>query len=506
MLNRHYEWVLLGHNLASLTLGQHLLTQKKSVLILDDGRFMYPGAFENYLSFIPKEAYKCWLEGYGLSASCTFDSFLAPTTYHVCFGTHLIQLGHRPWQNIRELFRKVPFLFMSEQDHGARVVLQELLGRGEAFDQEILDLGAKIALMFSGTRARKFPSFQQVIEESPFYVKKLFLLFLGRFQDAISKASQGDAEAWEKLVFYFLANAFHHKKLALPESESELFFLLVGLLMPAFSLDNHSLKSELSKNFVAQGGAIRASKVQQVMQQNSDRVWGLELDTYDGIVHPKNLVMAGGPVSEHPFHGEVADICQFVQIQASLPHFEAASAAAMAVPRQRQAFYYGNTTCMGQDSPLAILELAHHPSDPMSLSIPVRKSLGMKESFIEKDLREVIQSLVKWPVDSAPFIASIRKGDFHLTDAYWPIGPMQKVFQQIPTTPNIKGPIRGPIAWEKMSGMLQMGISQLIEREGVPRPPHSVSDPGGNIHGLSLLEVGELGQLSLLVHLAQLLS
>mgnify|MGYP001613045083 FL=1 len=54
MLNRHYEWVLLGHNLASLTLGQHLLTQKKSVLILDDGRFMYPGAFENYLSFIPK--------------------------------------------------------------------------------------------------------------------------------------------------------------------------------------------------------------------------------------------------------------------------------------------------------------------------------------------------------------------------------------------------------------------------------------------------------------------
>ncbi|MBI2520785.1 MAG: hypothetical protein HYV97_10225 [Bdellovibrio sp.] len=246
MLNRHYDWVLLGHNLASLTLGQHLLRQKKNVLILDDRRFMYPGAFENYLSLIPKEAYKLWLDGYGLvqsqASASTLDSFLIPTTYHVCFGTHLIQLGHRPCQNIRELFRKAPFLFINEQDQGSRALLQELIAMSEIFDQEMLELAPIMASMFTSIRARKFPTFHQVIEESPFYLKKLFLLFLGRFQEAISKASHGDAEAWEKLVFYFLANAFHHKKLALPESEAELFFLLAGLLMPAFYLDNRSLK------------------------------------------------------------------------------------------------------------------------------------------------------------------------------------------------------------------------------------------------------------------------
>ena len=505
-MNRHYEWVLLGHNLASLTLGRHLLAQKKSVLILDDNRFMYPGAFENYLSLIPKEAYKFWLEGHGLSSSVKLDSFLTSTNYHLCFGTHLIQLGARPSQNIRELFRKVPFLFISEQDQGSRTLLLELMGMGELFDQEISDLGPKIAGMFTSANARKFPSFHQVIEESPFYLKKLFLLFLGRFQDAIAKASHGDAEAWEKLVFYFLANGFHHKKLALPESESELFFLLAGLLMPAFYLDNPSLKSELSKNFIAYGGDIRTSKVQQVMRQNGQQVWGLELDTYDGIVHPQNLVMAGGPVSEHPFRGQVADICQFVKIPASVfpPPFGPQNER----PRgaERKVFYYGNTMCMGQDSPLAILELAGLQGELMTLSIPVRKSLGMKESFIEKDLLQVVQSLVKWPVDSAPFVASIRRGDFHLTEACWPIGPMEKVFQKIPATPVIKGHVRRHLEWQEMVRTVKVGISQAIEREGLPKPSPGVSNYGGQVHGLSLIEAGELGQLSLLVHLAQLLA
>ncbi|MBI2520784.1 MAG: hypothetical protein HYV97_10220 [Bdellovibrio sp.] len=240
------------------------------------------------------------------------------------------------------------------------------------------------------------------------------------------------------------------------------------------------------------------------MRQNCDHVWGLELDTYDGIIHPRNLVMAGGPVSEHPFSGQVTDICQFVKIQACLfpPPLDSPSDG----PIERQVFYYGNTMCMGQDSPLAILELSGSQGELMSLSIPIRKSLGMKESFIEKDLLEVVQSLIKWPVDSAPFVASIRKGDFHLTEACWPIGPMEKVFQQIPTTPTIKGPLGSHFEWKRMAKTLQRDISQVFEREGMPQLSRMVASYGGRIHGLSLLETGELGQLSLLVHLAQLLS
>ena len=89
---------------------------------------------------------------------------------------------------------------------------------GSGFDEEIMEFGPKIAVMFSGLRARNFPSFDEAIEESPFFFKKLFLLFLGGFQEVTQKASRGGADAWEKLVFYFLCNAFHHKKLGLPES------------------------------------------------------------------------------------------------------------------------------------------------------------------------------------------------------------------------------------------------------------------------------------------------
>jgi hypothetical protein len=93
-----------------------------------------------------------------------------------------------------------------------------------------------------------------------------------------------------------MARAVFHNKFSLDFSAAEIWHLLIEALSPRYELDAANLVSDLVDVYQLRGGQFKSTRVREWMFYKSSP-WSLELSSYEGIIHPKKLVLMGSTCS-----------------------------------------------------------------------------------------------------------------------------------------------------------------------------------------------------------------
>lgn len=284
MLTKNVDQVVIGKSTFSLLLGLQLLRSGSNVLLLDDDRIGYGELYERHLGDVTINALVSWGEDLELEAFANLDKYLSPMIQIFHVATHhqvrRVRLSSSPWANLQELARKL----------GHPEGLAPLPEQAQ-FDQEVL-----ASLKRLGRHLYKFESLSQLDSktlttqlprELVQWAESVVAPFLGRKQLDLSYP-------WD--AFFYQARAVYHHKFSLDFSAAEVWHLLIEAISPRYEVQSETLVNDLVEVYRARGGQYKSTRVREWMFYKSGP-WSLELSSYEGIIHPKKLVLMGSQAS-----------------------------------------------------------------------------------------------------------------------------------------------------------------------------------------------------------------
>ena len=303
MLDRNFDQVIIGKSGYSVLLGLQLLKCDRRTLILDDQRVGYGNFYQDFISRVTVQTLKNWGEDLAVEPLLNLDDYLRPSTYifHIDKPAQArcqIRLGDRPSANMLELERK-----LGHPKH-------QRVPAGKTFDDE-LNAGFKL-LGDRFYRARSLKNFDL----------KFFLASLPSelvdWATPIVASCQARKELdfsnpWD--TFFYVAQAVFHNKFSLNFSTLELWHLLIEVLSPRYEIDTPKLETDLMAVYRQRGGQFKRAQVSEWMFYKS-RPWSIELSSYEGIIHPQELILMGSPTLEPT--GLEIDIGQDVALYGSV--------------------------------------------------------------------------------------------------------------------------------------------------------------------------------------------
>ncbi len=369
MLTKNVDQVIIGKSTFSLLLGLQLLQKGSTILLLDDDRVGYGDLYERFLGQIVVHSLKNWGEELAIEPLTTLENYLTPSheVFHVPYqgATRRVFLGPSVWSNMLELTRKL-----------GRPADAASMPAREGFDEQV---GGALARL--GRDMYRFQSLSQLDAKnltSHFppaliaWAQPIVAPFLGRKKLDL-------ARPWD--AFFYLARAVYHQKFSLDFSSTEVWHLLLEAIIPRFELDRHTLINDLVNIYQLRGGQFKATRVREWMFYKSSP-WSLELSSYEGIIHPKKLVVMGSYCADIGLEVE-PEISSYASVQIT---FEGQSC-----PIGQRHFMFSPDE-VGTD--FGLWSVASDEAGLSHIDVAVRRRPGMKIDFYIQSLLERSERLL----------------------------------------------------------------------------------------------------------------
>tara|TARA_Y100000590_G_scaffold470440_1_gene664944 strand:+ start:33236 stop:34627 length:1392 start_codon:yes stop_codon:yes gene_type:complete len=290
LIEKNLDMTLVGKNYLSFLLGVELLDRNQKVLLLDDDRLSYGQLYSDSLPQLEVDFLKTWGEDRGLEPFLHLDKYLKNRHLTFVIGDNLIRLGGRPSHNFSEILRKLSNMLPAGLEIGWPY---ETLEGQKEFDDAFHAFSKRIAQ--NAFRYKSVQSFNTAVflAHCPPDIKKCFESFEEVFRNLSLDPYEGQNS---ELTFFFMARGKFQKKFSMELSRFELFHLFLTLLSPLYELDQDSLLMDLEPVLIERGGLYKRTRIREWLFHKS-KPWSLELASYDGIIHPKNISLLGADPS-----------------------------------------------------------------------------------------------------------------------------------------------------------------------------------------------------------------
>ncbi len=288
MLKKNIDTIIVGRNYVSYLLGFQLLLENRDVLLLEDSRLSEGLGHFNYFSHIERSFIKSWAESISIDEVLDVDQFLEVRPYISKLGDREILLGKSsPYSNLRELSRKFPELFNELFIH-----LKENLIPSEEFNESYYKLSSRLGNTLCRFKTMQNINVQTFMHHSPEVFNDLFEIFY----DSLTKVQENQELA---SLFIYSSRTIIHNVLTDKLSKIEAIHLFLSLLGPRYFFDTSLLHKRLEELLVTRGGFFRSSPIRE-WKFHKGKPWCVELNSFEGIVHPKHISFVGGRPSSFP--------------------------------------------------------------------------------------------------------------------------------------------------------------------------------------------------------------
>lgn len=331
MIKKNVDSILIGQNYISFLIAFDLLKKHKEVLILDDSRMRDSKNYYTYFSSLEKSFIQSWAQDCNVDLLSDLDGYLKLAPFHINLDATKVYLGRdNPYLNLMELARKLPDIF---KDVFIKIKQNNI--SMQEFNSDYFNFCArtgKTLCLFKSLQNLNLLTFSH---HAPDYMNEIFSIF----EEKIKSFSQKDNEN----ILVYALRSIYQNVLEQSVSNIESLHLLICLLGPRFHFDSTVVYKKLVDQLVERGGFFRSKKIRE-WKFFKNKPWCVELDSFEGIVHPKNIAFIGGRPVQFPLSFESNE--HYLSYEATIKPKKNFN-------QDRFSFYF-STTNIGSNIPFAI--------------------------------------------------------------------------------------------------------------------------------------------------------
>lgn len=370
MLEKNVDMVLIGKNNLSILFSLQLLEMNKKVLLLDDNRFAYGPLYGNYVDLLQLEFYRHWGHGAKVESLKNIEQYCEPAPYYMYFDEFRLLLGRGFVENITELWRKLPSLFLDtkKDDLVEKLIEHEDLS---SLEGEFYSYVSRIGQGLYRFKALESLNIEYYLNHCPKFLQELYEAFSYQiFESDNPKHRQ----------LYYLTRSLSQQTLGQTSSEVEVFHLLLFLLSGQYNLKSEHLLEQLLEVYLDRGGQFKSTSIREWKFHNG-RPWSVELASYEGIIHPKSIALFGGDMQGFPLKlkkpGEY-----YVGVQCNLPVDK--KLIGNILPKR---FMGCRRADMATQIPFWCCEY-NEQTESLEIQVPYFFENGLKYTFLENELKQ----------------------------------------------------------------------------------------------------------------------
>ena len=372
ILNKTFDSVLIGDHYLSLMTGLTLINKRQSVLLVDDERIQLDPLWGCYLNALNLECLRMWGSSEQIDALENIEHYGKKIPVRLCVGTTALYLSDSPFDNLRECWRKFPDIFGQETE----LLHMEDHNFNQLYQQYIEQLSAKTFHEKPSQHTRwdfccdgKWPLLQKLFQRV--HQKYCQLLKTKRHHPFVQ--------------LFTLVKALHHKEISWEIKKFESDHLLLCLLSPLYQLDHESLKEELKKEFYHRGGHYKRSLIHS-WQFHKDQLNNLELESFEGVITPRQCYFMGQIPLDFPFDIEThQEPYQELSCTISNPKISKLI--------QKERVLYSQWNHFGHSLPL--IDFSPIQPEKLCARIPFKKSPGWKPAFYHQTLMSFLDHAMR---------------------------------------------------------------------------------------------------------------
>ena len=444
MLKKNVDTLFLGKNYFSLLFAQQVLKKGDSALVVCDPSYQDAGGLSDFLPYLELKLIKEWMESPDkrqwddeniapINLDQVADNW--PVIFH--WDKKILLLGNSPISNLLEILRKFPAMFQESAHFSPDDMIKDCLQFEDEFNQEFMLFCERTARnLFFYTSSLNY-QFSKILDDCPSWLRKCFKAFSLQY---LYEMGQESNKNWEFLSLVYSLKAFYQKCFSFPTTEMEIFHLLLSMLSPLYKINTEKIEEALSKRVTLLGGQMVDAWVTE-WQFDRGRPWAVLLNTFDGMIRPKRIVLSAGGPDTLPFAWE--DSGDMYQVFDWVP---------------RNSFFHVESHYREQSGPFVLvvanskelncdrtLGIFRFENSGVEGKIFQRYYQGMKVEFIQEELKQFISENLNWPMffleNKSKFMAQY---EFRPKAEFWPsrqlVFPFLKRLGQ-PPVPKISRPI-----------------------------------------------------------------
>lgn len=365
MISNNYDEILIGHGLIPLVRGIISLHHKKSVLLLEETRFLGECYHQDFISSLEINALKNLGKSHGINELINIDEFLIGAQVHLQASHYRLFISDSPFDNIRELIRKFPELL--DQTDLDLLYNDNPETFNEAFNKELVRFEEYLSLAAKKKKQKKFEL------QGPTW----FLTAYKRFCQFVNKDYSEQGKLDFKSLIHLLG-IFGESKIKSFLPPEDLHFYFLRLLTPVYRINDYLLSTQLLHLFKSLGGDYKKSGIQDWKIENNAFKY-IILKSFEGIVSGKSVL----------FFGHLPDGLSF-HVNSNYPIFkktQLASATRANDTQSKELIFITDENELGTDRPFRVLGLGnefnfyHYPYPILPGTKPEFYTSDMKHLF-----------------------------------------------------------------------------------------------------------------------------
>lgn len=368
MLNKDIDILVVGENYLSYLLASNYISANKTVLILGDINSVGSEPHFTNISMLEYSFIEEWFSNIGIDS---FFSYTSSYYYYLNIENIQLHLGSRSYvDNIREVCRKFPEI----------IDKKFIKNHIEKFDGEVETICHQY-FKEMGKSLYQYQSIQNIsvdlfLKDAHSFIVDLF----NHFKNNINKLLKVKEYAKIDLLIYALRSHFHSVSSG-ECKEVELFHLFLSLISPCLKINEEKLIPILKEHFNENNGYFRNAKIKDI-KYDQGRPWGVELNSFEGVVHPKRVVFVGGSPKDLPVKLMNHDI--YIETEALLK-------GPYKFFKDDHSFHY-HPELVGTD--FSFLRF-YKKDEEMKVSFMTKFKDGLKESFINDEIDRILQKKLR---------------------------------------------------------------------------------------------------------------
>jgi hypothetical protein len=302
-LESHYDAILIGHNYLS-TLGALMMKRSgKKVLIIRDPNVHVGENYFFHFSLLEENFLKAWDRFNGLGLEDFWPLALTSEKLFLGWKRAWMNLGHEsPFLNLLELQRKVPDLLHLESNVSAQV-----------FDHDFFHYSQEIANKWAESLILKNIETLTDTISCPDHLKVTIDKAYDHYLSLVKNENS-------ILHFNLFLQSVLGSRLQYPLHKVQFTFLLLKLFSPRRKFLTSTLP-DLENRLRAQDILVKEARVES--WQTKGAGGSLLLDSYDGVVHSKKIIVMGEFGHESPLtlieNDRQANLLSCIQFTFDLP-------------------------------------------------------------------------------------------------------------------------------------------------------------------------------------------
>lgn len=351
MLKKDFHTAIVGSNYLSLILAIDLMKNGKDVLVLDDDRMELGELFGTDIGLLELMFLKSWGQERKIEPLSNIDQLIVAKPFTVLGDHTWLSLGNRPQENVYEFSRRFALPLTSVD---------------EEFDQNWLQFVSKVAQAYF-----RYGGFQQITPDkllvyAPPSIKELFEQF---------KLFMATPRDWPCESLLSTLMSYFSKRIDILSDDGDIFFLFVALFSPRYLLKQDLLVEQLLATYKELNGYFKQTRMREWLF-HKQKPWSIELASYEGIIHPKQLTFIGSLPKGMPL-GLNPLVDHYVIIEASSPldsRFSALQKYGLMIMTSEKS--------LGTESPFWFVEFQE---SKMLVRLLFPSSKGMKLEFLKTE-------------------------------------------------------------------------------------------------------------------------